>query len=86
MNLKVLPPTNKTDFTKICAVGQVHCATSDASFPSSPDDMDSGVVIPIMAECEFYPSIQTSEFRFSIRSNDKVRVVASFAQFVKLFV
>jgi hypothetical protein len=38
-----------------------------------------------MVECEFYPDINTEEFRFSVRSNDKVRVAASFAQLAKLF-
>lgn len=86
MNLTVLPPTSKTNFTKICAVGQVHIADSDADFPSGPDDMNSGSVVPLMVESEFYPDIDSSEFRFSLRSNDKVRVTASFAQVFKLFV
>jgi hypothetical protein len=50
MNLKVLPPTDRENFTKICAVGQVHVADEDAEFPSNPDDMESGSVIPLMVE------------------------------------
>jgi hypothetical protein len=86
MNLKVLPPVNKSSFTKICAVGQVHIAEENAEFPSSPDDMDSGSTSPLMVECEFYPDINMDEFRFSVRSNDKIRVTACFAQLFKLFI
>lgn len=85
MNLKVLPPTNKTDFTKICAVGQVNVTDEDTNFPSGPEELSSGSVIPLMVECEFYPDISMDEFRLSIRSNDKKRVAASFGQLVKLF-
>ena len=86
MGLKVLPPTDRVNFTKVCAVGQVNIATAGADFPSGPDDMNSGAVIPLMVEWEFYPDIHTDEFRFSVRSNDKVKLAHSFAQVVKLFV
>jgi hypothetical protein len=86
MNMKVLPPSNRDHFNKICAVGQVHVANEDADFPSNPDDMESGSVVPLMVECEFYPDISMDEFRLSLRSNDKVKVAASFAQLFKLFV
>eukprot|EP00344_Euplotes_crassus_P006269 CAMPEP_0197013496 /NCGR_PEP_ID=MMETSP1380-20130617/66542_1 /TAXON_ID=5936 /ORGANISM="Euplotes crassus, Strain CT5" /LENGTH=962 /DNA_ID=CAMNT_0042437789 /DNA_START=144 /DNA_END=3032 /DNA_ORIENTATION=+ len=86
MNLKVLPPTDKSNFSKICAVGQVHVADEDADFPKNADDINNGSTVPLMVECEFYTDINEDEFRCSIRSNDKVRVTASFAQLFKLFV
>lgn len=86
LGLKVLPPTDRVNFTKLCAVGQVNVASSSADFPSGPDDMSSGIVIPLMVECEFYPDVHTKEFRFSVRSNDKVKIAVSFAQALKLFV
>jgi hypothetical protein len=82
MNLKVLPPLDTSDFTRICAVGQAYVVGPDAEFSADEDCMS----IPIMIQCEFYPEISTDEFRFSVRSNDKVKIVACFAQLVKLFV
>ena len=50
MNLKVLPPEDTSNFKKICAVGQIHLANTDADFPSGPNDTNSGVTSPLMVE------------------------------------
>ena len=82
MNMKVLPPENKSSFTKICAVGQISVVDENSDIS---DDVESKSV-PLMVQLEFYPDISIDELRFSIRSNDKIRVVASFAQLFRLFV
>jgi len=47
--------------------------------------MDTPEKIPLMLEAEFYPEIQTSEFRLSLRSTNKKVIIPEILNIIKLY-
>ena len=68
------------------AVGQVLTKpAAQGSFPSNPNEMAKSESIPLMLEVQFYPDIQTSEFRLSLRSTHNKMIASQVINFIKFF-
>ena len=68
------------------AVGQVLTKPAvQSSFPANPNEMAKSESIPLMIEVQFYPDIQTSEFRLSLRSTANKMIASQVINFIKFF-
>lgn len=68
------------------AVGQVVTQpASQQTFPSNPNDMGKAENVPLMMQVQFYPDIQTTEFRLSLRSANNKMIASPVINFIKFF-
>lgn len=85
--LHVIAPADLSNFTEISAVGQVLLKNAEQKkFPTSTGAMLTPTMVPIFAQAEFFPDVSMSEFRFSIRSSDVVKVSGAVLSLFKFFV
>lgn len=81
MNMKVY-----SSDTLLQAVGQVQTKpASQEGFPSNPNDMAPSENVPLMLEAQFYPDIDTSEFRLSLRASNSKMVAQQVLNFIKYY-
>lgn len=81
MNMKVYTSENLLQ-----AVGQVMTMpASQQGFPANPNDMAPSENVPLMLEAQFYPDIQTSEFRLSLRASNSKMIAQQVLNFVKFY-
>ena len=72
--------------TGIKAVGQMVTMPADqVGFPSNAGEMQKPENVPLMMEAEFYPDVQTNEFRLSLRSTNNKYVASQVINFIKFF-
>ncbi len=85
--LHVVRPEDPANFTEISAAGQLVVKSKEQTrFPASPADMKPPVVVPVLAQAEFFPDLSMTEFRFSIRSSDVMPVSGALLSLFKFFV
>lgn len=86
MNLKVYPPEDPSNFWSVKAVGQVNFKPANqATFPSSPNDIQKPIIAPVMVEAEFFKE-DLSEFKLSFRSSDSKQVAVPLINFLKFYI
>jgi hypothetical protein len=68
------------------AVGQIVTKpAAQSSFPANPNEMAKAESIPLMIEVQFYPDIQSSEFRLSLRSTANKMIASQVINFIKFY-
>lgn len=68
------------------AVGQVVTAPqAQAVFPANPREMAPPENVPVMVEAQFYPDVQTTEFRLSLRAANNKPVATPILAFIKFY-
>ena len=73
------------DGNKIQGAGQLQLKPAgQTQFPSSPNDMQAPVMVPIMLEAQFYQE-DTTDFRLSIRTPPSNNLAVSLVNLFKLF-
>ncbi len=86
-SLKILTPQNTTNFTQLKVSGQATFkGENQTSFPGGPSDIVDQIVVPVLAQIEFFPQVDMKEFRFSIRSTDTIEIARAILSLFKFFV
>lgn len=72
--------------TTVEAVGQLVCKPSSReAFPENPADTQQAENVPLMLQAQFYPDVDPSLFRLSLRAANNKRLASEVINFIRFY-